>query len=320
MDNDAAWCHAPCGIRLNRADIFKKTLHETRGGSIMKKNRHKRRFTKRWSIEFPCEHMLYPSTCLHYRYPKMQGTSSQNQGNQSSTMNVHQWLGTAVSPSVANLLWVRRIKHCLDGEPPIQEWASFICFRGFTTGWECKRLKVKNSSYPKHQLFKIELTHPCNSGVLLPASKYVTVCISRVGSSPINLRAVSSSSWFCCQASWIVMRRNEQIMNLYTVYCPSACVWKCKKNLYGEYDDCILYLTVTNRNEEVCSRPSAMRARKRGNATTCRILRQSLVSLHAFHNSETEWLGWRIPWQGSFKTSSVSLLQLLPLMQALKRR
>ena len=93
-----------------------------------------------------------------------------------------------------------------------------------------------------------------------------------------------------------------------------------QKNLYGEYDDCILYLTVTNRNEEVCSRPSAMWARKRGNATTCRILRQSLVSLHAFHNSETEWLGWRIPWQGSFKTSSVSLLQLLPLMQALKRR
>ena len=72
-----------------------------------------------------------------------------------------------------------------------------------------------------------------------------------------------------------------------------------QKNLYGKYHDCIMYPTVTKVTKEVCSKPSAMRtlksARKLGNATTCRILRQSLVPLHAFHNSGTEWLGWRIP-------------------------
>ena len=141
-------CMMPCNLwnpfescwRLQKTSSkpFDALRLETHGGSIMKKNRHKRRprFTKRRSLEFPCEHMLYASTCLHYRYPEMQSTGSQNQANQSRMMNVHQWLTTAVSPSIANLrkriilyfctkiLWVRRIpKDCLDVEPPIEEWA-----------------------------------------------------------------------------------------------------------------------------------------------------------------------------------------------------
>ena len=290
---------------------------ETHGGSIMKKNRHKRRprFTKRRSLEFPCEHMLYASTCLHYRYPEMQSTGSQNQANQSRMMNVHQWLTTAVSPSIAKLrkriilyfctkiLWVRRIpKDCLDGEPPIEEWAI-----------NCSR--------------RSKLTHPCNSVILLPTSKYVTVCISRLGSSPINLRSVSSSSWFCCQASWIVNSHEKKWANYESRHCVLSFGLRLEmqKKLYCKYHDCIMYLTVTKVNEEVWRGPSATRKCllmyiSKDLAQDMPHCKTITVSLNAFHNSETEWLGWRIPRWGTLKTSSVSLLQLLPLMQALKRR
>ena len=86
-------------------------------------------------------------------------------------------------------------------------------------------------------------------------------------------------------------------MNIDTAYCPSACVWKCKKKLYCKYHDCIMYLTVTKCDKGKRRSMTGAQCHAEMPAHVCisKDLAQDMphsktitVSLNAFHNSETE--------------------------------